>query len=145
MGRSFITKRRSGGRAARSRAEPAAGGIPLASAAKRENGKNRFMSSRAVNASTAAASGTKFNDTIFFKRQSTRPAWEGEWDKNSRVRVFFFSQLCFFLFQTREVSSYNYLLLCVKTLIRLSLEFGPERRVKCQRRWCVKRKEKKKL
>lgn len=67
MGRSFITKRRSGGRAARSRAEPAAGGIPLASAAKRENGKNRFMSSRAVNASTAAASGTKFNDTIFLK------------------------------------------------------------------------------
>lgn len=68
-------------------------GIPLASAAKSENGKNRFMSSRAVNTSTAAASGTKFNDTIFFflKRQSTRPAWEGEWDKNSRVRVFFFS------------------------------------------------------
>lgn len=41
-------------------------GIPLASAAKSENGKNRFMSSRAVNTSTAAASGTKFNDTIFF-------------------------------------------------------------------------------
>lgn len=49
---------------------------------------------RVVNTSRAAASllvsgsGTKFNDTI--KTANTRLAWESEWDKNSRVRIFFF-------------------------------------------------------
>lgn len=68
-------------------------GIPLASAAKRENGKNRFMSSRAVNTSTAAASGTKFNDTIFFfLKKAEHTAGVGGWVGQKFTREgFFFS------------------------------------------------------
>lgn len=68
-------------------------GIPLASAAKSENGKNRFMSSRAVNTSTAAASGTKFNDTIFFFfKKAEHTAGVGGWVGQKFTREgFFFS------------------------------------------------------
>lgn len=125
MGRSFITKRQSGGHAAmnRGKRETAAGGIPLHGNAafcsqKRKPEKNRFMSSQlpqAVNTSRAAASllvsgsGTKFNETIKNK-QNTWTAWEVEWDKNSRVRIIF-CQLGLFFYEV--VTLYNYLLLCV--------------------------------
>lgn len=129
MGRSFITKRQSGGHAARSSAgESRQRGeslcvVRLAFAAKRKRlDLCPLKPPWAVNTSRAAASllvsgsGTKFNDTIL-KKKKRWTAWESEWDKNSRVRTFFFfSQLGFFFFfllQPSAVALCNYLLLCV--------------------------------
>lgn len=122
MGRSFITKRQSGGHAARSSAEESRQHgeslcvVRLAFAAKRKRlDLCPLKPPWAVNTSRAAASllvsgsGTKFNDTIL-KRWT---AWESEWDKNSRVRIFFSQLGLFFLFQPSAVALCNYLLLCV--------------------------------
>lgn len=103
MGRSFITKRQSGGHAARSSAgESRQRGeslcvVRLAFAAKRKRlDLCPLKPPWAVNTSRAAASllvsgsGTKFNDTILKKKKKRWTAWESEWDKNSSVRIFFF-------------------------------------------------------